>query len=172
MYKEIFDIEAGEIIINEHILNIPALRAVKEYYKDPLPALKYLRYRYDPKSPYCDEPEENKDEIILSEFPGEYTLEDPVMIGAINWLESRYITPTYRYFLDNKKLMEKIGAYGRDSEITSGRDGNFASMQRQLGTVGKTISEFKQLEKIVEQEIEELNKTVNRANRETGFGED
>jgi hypothetical protein len=93
------------------------------------------------------------------------------MIDAVEWLKERYVTPTYRYFLDNKKLMEKIGAYGRDSEITSGRDGNFASMQRQLGTVGKTISEFKQLEKIVEQEIEEMNKTKNRGAHDTGYGE-
>ena len=171
MYKEIFDIENGEVIINEHILNIPALRAVKDYYKDCLPAFKYLRYRYDPKSPYCDEPEEDKDDIVLREFPGEYTLEDSVMIDAIEWLTQRYVTPTYRYFLDNKRLLEKIGAAGRDEEITFGRDGNFAAMQRQLGTVGKTMSEFKQLEKIVDQEIEEMNKTKNRGGGESGYGE-
>lgn len=171
MYKEIFDIDNGEIVINEHILNIPTLRAVKDYYKDSLPAFRFLRYRYDPKSPFCDEPEEEKDEIVLRNFPGEYTLEDRVMIDAIDWLQERYVTPTYRYFLDNKKLMEKIGAYGRDSEITSGRDGNFASMQRQLGTVGKTMSEFKQLEKIVEQEIEEMKKNGVRGKQEPGYDE-
>jgi len=172
MYKEIFDIDNGEIVINEHILNIPVLRAVKDYYKDPLPAFRFLRYRYDPKSPFCDEPEEEKDEIVLRNFPGEYTLEDVVIIDAIQWLEERYVTPTYRYFLDNKRLMEKIGAAGRNEEITFGRDGNFAAMQRQLGTVGKTITEFKQLEKIVEMEIEEMSKSKNRGTQETGFGED
>lgn len=172
MYKEIFDIENGEIVINEHILNIPVLRAVKDYYRDPLPAFKFLRYRYDPKSPYCDEPEDDKDEIVIGEFPGEYTLEDKVMIAAIEWLTKRYITPSFRYFLDTKRLMEKVGAYGRDAAITSGRDGNFASMQRQLGTVGKTISEFKQLEKVIEQEIEEMSKSKNRAGYESGYGED
>lgn len=172
MYKEIFDIENGEIIINEHILNIPVLRAVKEFYKDPMPAFRFLRYRYDPKSPYCDEPESEKDELVLREFPGEYTLEDQVMIEAIDWLEKRFITPTYRYFLDNKRLMEKIGSVGRTEEVTFGRDGNFAGMQRQLQTVGKTINEFKQLEKVVELEIEEMSKTRNRGGHETGFGEE
>lgn len=171
MYKEIFDIENGEVIINEHILNIPVLRAIKDYYKNPLPAFKYLRYRYDPKSPYCDEPESDKDEIVLREFPGEYTLEDQVMIDAIDWLIARFVTPTYRYFLDNKRLMEKIGEAGRNEEITFGRDGNFAAMQRQLGTVGKTITEFKQLEKVVEQELEEMNKSKNRGDHESGYGE-
>lgn len=168
MYKEIFDIENGELVINEHILGIPVLRAVKDGYVDPMPALKFLRHRFDPKGPYADEPEELKDEILLGEFPGDYTLEDTVMINAIRWFEER-ITPTYRYFLDNKRLMEKIGAYGREQEITSGRDGNFASMQRQLSTVGKTISEFKQLEKIVEQEIEDAKKSKNRGSSESAY---
>lgn len=171
MYKEIFDIENGEIVINEHILNIPVLRAVKDGYKDPMPALKFLRYRFDPKGAYCDEPEHEKDEIILREYPGEYTLEDPVMRNAIAWFESK-ITPTYRYYLDNKRLMEKLGAYGRDEEITSGRDGNFAAMQRQMQTSGKTILEFKQLEKVVEQELEEMSKVKIRGGHAAGYDED
>ena len=171
MYKEIFDIENGEIIINEHILNIPVLRAVKDGYKDPMPALKFLRYRFDPKSAYCDEPEEEKDEILLREYPGEYTLEDPVMIDAVKWFEAK-ITPTYRYYLDNKILMEKLGAYGRGAVIRADRDGNLSALQRQMGTVGKNIREFKELEKIVDQEIEEMSQSKNRAGYQTGHGED
>lgn len=171
MYKEIFNIENGEVIINEHILNIPVLKAVKDFYKDPMPAFRYLRYRYDPKSPYCDEPEDLKDELVMRDFPGEYTLEDLVMINAIEWLNERYITPVYRYFLDNKRLMEKIGAAGRDEGITFGRDGNFAAMQRQLQTVGKTIIEFRQLEKVVEQELEEMSKSKNIGSKKSGFDE-
>lgn len=172
MYKEIFDIHNESIVINEHILNIPVLRAIKDFYTDPMPAFKFLRYRYDPKSPYCDEIEEQKDEILLREYPGEYTLEDPVMLAAVSWIQERYVTPTYRYYLDCKILMEKLGKYGRDTPIESSRDGNLSALQRQMSTVGKTITEFKQLEKVVEQEIEELSKSKNRGQYQTGFGED
>lgn len=168
MYKEFFDIENGEIIINEHILNIPTLRAVKDFYLDPLPAFRFLRYRFDPKGPYCDEPEEEKDEILLKEFPGEYTLEHKVMIEAIEWFQNK-ITPTYRYYLDNKILMEKLGAYGRTKVITEGRDGNYSAMQAQLKNSGKTILEFKQLEKVVEQELEDMKKTKNWGDREGSY---
>lgn len=171
MYKEIFNVENGEVIINEHILNIPVFKAVKEFYKDFMPAFRYLRYRYDPKSPYCDEPEEDKDGLVMKDFPGEYSLEDRVMIDAIEWLNARYITPSYRYFLDTKMLMEKMGAYGRVSAIKSDRDGNLAALQRQLSTAGKTIQEFKNLEKIVEAEIEEMNKPKNRGTQESGYDE-
>lgn len=170
MYKEFFDIQDGELVINEHILGIPTLRAVKDAYKDPMPALKFLRHRFDPKGPYADEPEDEKDEILLKEFPGEYTLEDSVMIKAITWFESK-ITPTYRYYLDNKILMEKLGAYGRDKVITEGRDGNYSAMQSQLKNSGKTILEFKQLEKVVEQELEEMKKSKNWGDRDSSYDE-
>jgi hypothetical protein len=171
MFKEFFDMEGGEVVINEHILNIPALRAVKETYKDPMPALKFLRYRYDPRSPYCDEPEENKDEIVLQEFPGEYTLEDEVMITAIEWLQARYMTSLYRFYLNNKRLLEKMGEYAATAEIVPGRDGNMSALQRQLMTVGKTTMEFRQLEKAVDQEIEEMNKTRNRGGVASSYDE-
>lgn len=170
MYKDIFDIQDGELVINEHILSIPVLRAVKDTYKDPFPALKFLRYRFDPKSPYCDEPEAEKNEIILKEYPGEYTLEDEVMIDAIEWFDSK-ITPTYRYYLDSKILMEKLGKAARDSGVTFGRDGNYAGMQSQLKYVGQTILQFKQLEKVVEQELEELSRSKNRGTQESGYDE-
>jgi len=171
MYKEIFDIEEGQVIINEHILSIPTLRTVHDAYKDPMPALKFLRYRYDPKSPYCDAPEEEKDEICLNEFPGEYTLEDPAMVDAIKWLIDRYVTPTYRYYLDCKILLEKMGAYGRDMPVTAGRDGNLSALQTQTRNMGKSILEFKQLEKVVMQELEDMNKAKNRGGTESAYDE-
>lgn len=171
MYKEFFDIENGELIINEHILAIPCLRAVKDRYEDPMPALKFLRYRFDPKGPYADEEELEKNDILLEEFPGEYTLEDPEMITAIEWFESR-ITPTYRYYLDCKILMEKLGKYGRNAVVDSSRDGNLAALQRQMGGVGKTIREFRELEKVVEQELEEMKKSKNRGSVESSYEED
>lgn len=170
MYKNVFDIQDGELVINEHILAIPVLRRVKDAYKDPFPALKFLRYRFDPRGPYCDVPEEEKDEILLKEFPGEYTLEDQEMLEAIEWFESK-ITPTYRYYLDNKVLLEKLGKYARNATISSDRDGNLAALQRQAQTAGKTILEFKQLEKVVEQELEELGKSKNRGSQESGYDE-
>jgi hypothetical protein len=170
LYGNVFLIENGEVIINEHILNIGVLRAVKEFYKDPLPAFKFLRYKYDPESPFFSVPEEEKDQVLMDEFPGEYTLEDEVMNAAVEWIESR-ITPKQRYLLDCKRLLERIGQYGRVTEIDSGRDGNISAFLTQVRTMGKTVAEFAQVEKIVEMELEEI-KSRNRGNTSTGFRED
>jgi len=155
MIPKIFDIENGQVIINHNCLSIPELKAIHDFYEDPIPAFNFLHYKYDVESPYSNMPEDDKEDVLINDFPGDYTLEDEVMIEAMKKLEELYITPTYRYYLDNKILMEKLGVFARTANVTTGRDGNIAALQSQVKSVGKTILEFKQLEKIAMQEIEE-----------------
>ena len=160
MIPEIFDIVNGQVVINENILLIPQLKAVHDKYNNPIPALSFLHYKYNPKGPYCNVPEADKDDILIMDFPGEYTLEDKEMIKAMEKLASFTMSPTYRYYLDNKILLEKMGKFGRNATVTSGRDGNASVLNSQLSKVGKTISEFKQLEKVVQQELDEHKSRV------------
>ena len=155
MIPEIFDIANGKVVINENVLLIPELKAVHDEYPDPIPALSFLHYRYHPKGPYCNVPEDDKEDILIMDFPGEYTLEDPAMIAAMEKMASFMISPTYRYYLDSKILLEKLGAFGRTATVTAGRDGNASVLNAQVRSVGKTMTEFKQLEKIVQQELDE-----------------
>lgn len=160
MIPEILDIENGKVVINANVLLIPELKAVHDAYSDPIPALSFLRFRYHPEGPYCNTPEAEKEDIVLMDFPGEYTLEDEVMVKAMEKMEKFMISPTYRYYLDQKLLLEKLGKFAREAPITSGRDGNVNAMISQIKSVGKTISEFKQLEKIVQQELNEHKSKV------------
>lgn len=160
MIPEIFEVEGGVVKVNANVLLIPELKAVHDEYKDPIPALSFLHYRYYPKGTYCNVPEADKEDILIMDFPGEYTLEDPVMIAAMAKMESLIMSPTYRYYLDSKILLEKLGAFARGAVITSGRDGNASVLNSQIKSVGKTMAEFKQLEKIAQQEIEEHKSRV------------
>jgi len=160
MIPEIFDITNGKVVVNENVLLIPQFKAIIEEYKDPIPALSFLHYMYHPKGPYCNTPAEDKEGILLLDFPGEYTLEDPVMIAAIAKMDEFIISPTYRYYLDNKLLLEKLGKFARTAPITSGRDGNINAMLSQIKSTGKTITEFKMLEKTVQQELDEHKSRV------------
>jgi len=155
MIPDIFDIENEKVVINTNCLLIPELKAVYDFYKDPIPAFSFLHYKFSPKGPYCNTPEEDKDEVLMQDFPGEYTLEDDVMIEAMTKINSLLVTPTYQYYLDNKFLLEKLGTFARTTSITAGRDGNLTALNAQIKSVGKTINEFKQLEKVVLQELAE-----------------
>lgn len=160
MQFDLFDIDNGNVVINHNCLSIPELKAVHDYYKDPIPAFNFLHFLFYPKSPYTNAPEDEKMDIVLADFPGEYTTEDDVIIEAMQKIASFYHSPTYQYYLDNKQLLEKLGKFARTAPITTGRDGNFNALQGQIKSVGKTILEFKQLEKTVLQELEEAKGSV------------
>ena len=160
MIIKMFDIVQGNVVINHNCLSIPEFKAIHDEYEDPIPAFNYLHFLFDIDSPYINMPDMEKEETLLIDFPGDYTLEDPVMIAAIAKLEELYITPTYRYYLDNKILMEKLGKFARTATVSTGRDGNIGALQSQVKSVGKTMTEFKQLEKFA---MDEINEQKNRA---------
>lgn len=159
MLPKLFDIENGQLIINEHILGIPELKAVYDEYEDPKPALLFLRHLCDPYGPYNQIEEDIKEEAIYTDFPGEYSVEDEVMIIARKKLESFYMSPTYRYYLNNKKLLETLGSFGAVAQVETGRDGNYVALQNQAKNSGDVMMQFKKLEKMAE---EELQKTRTR----------
>ena len=168
MIPDIFDIENGHLVINTNCLLLPELKAIHDKYKDPIPAFSFLHYLYYPKGPYCNVPEEDKEEILLQDFPGEYSLEDPEMINAMNKFDLLCISPSYRYYLDTKCLMEKLAKYGRDNPITTGRDGNQSAMNMQVKNAGKTFIDFIAFEKLVQEEIDEYKSRV-RGNKNLGY---
>lgn len=150
-----FDIAGGTVIINHNCLSIPELKAIMDKYEDPIPVFNFLHFYFDLESPYANYAEKERQDLVMNDFPGDYTLEDDEVLAAMKKLEEMYITPTYRYYLDNKILMEKLGAFARNESITAGKDGNLSALSMQLGRVGKTILEFKQLEKVVKDELKE-----------------
>lgn len=167
MIPKIFDIELGKVTINENCLLIPEFKAVYDYYKDGIPAFSYLHYYFTLDGPYANIPEDEKQELLLSDFPGEYSLEDDVMIDAIKKMKLFFTTPTYRYYLDQKYLLEKLGNFARTASITTGKDGNITALQSQLRSTTKTINEFRTLESLVQKELNSSRKT--RGNKKLAY---
>jgi len=148
----IFDIVNKRVIYSPEILLIPELKAVVDEYEDPIPALSYLNFLLNPESPYLKYPEDEKEEFLYKEYPGEYHPQDLVIISAKEKLEEMWLSPTMRYFKQVKKALEKLGFYLENTEITEGRDGNLAQYRQAIKDAGSTIQQFKQLEKAVEEE--------------------
>lgn len=158
MIPQIFDIVSGNVVINENCLLIPEFKAVVKAYKDPLPAFTFLHYLHSPDGPYCNIPEDDKEDVVSMDFPGEYSLEDEVMIVAMAKMKSFFTTPTYRYYQDQKYLLEKLGKFARTTPITAGKDGNINAFSAQIRSTTKTINEFKALESIVLKELSNARK--------------
>jgi hypothetical protein len=168
MIPDIFDIENGRVVLTPVCFLMPELKAITEAYTDPIPAFSYLNFKFAVKGPYANTPEADLDEVLLTDYPGEYTLEDDVMIKAVEKLTELYITTTIQYYRDNKGLLEKLGEYARLTPVTSGRDGNISALMAQVKSVGKTITEFKILEKTVLEELADAKGRV-RGNKTLAY---
>ena len=148
MALKIFDIHENQVVINEHCLLIPELRAVYETYEDAIPVFSYLYFMTDPSSPYSNLPEDAREDIVLEDYPGDYTTEDPVVRAALAKLNSLYETPTRRVFIAAKKNLESLANYLSTTEVVDGKDGNLGEVFRIQTGLPKIVSGFKDLERI------------------------
>lgn len=145
---DIFEIRDGKVVINENVLLIPRLKAVHEAYEDNIQALSYCHFMTHPASPYRNDDEEFQSELIYKEFPGTYKPVDKVICQAIEWLEARNLTTTRKFYIANKKLVEKLSAYAETVILDDSKDtGNIAHAMRLIEKCGKIIDEFRKLEK-------------------------
>lgn len=151
---KIFDIENEKVIINQNCLLIPELKAVYDFYEDPIPAFSFLYYMTEPKSAYNNLPEDERENSILYDYPGDYTLEDEVIINALVKLEKLNLTPTLALLKGGKIGLEKLTRYLMTQEILAGRDGNMAAYISSLKSIAQINKEYKQLEKQAEEEIQ------------------
>lgn len=150
---KLFDIQNDRVVISPNVLLVPEFKTLINTYSDPIPALSYIYFLCDPNSPYCDVPEKDKQQIISDDVGGDFGLEDDEIEAAVKKAELLYTTPTRRFFLNAKKGLETLGEYIGSTEISEGRDGNFASYQTAMSRVGKIIQEFKILEKEYNEEV-------------------
>lgn len=172
MIPKIFDIENNNLVINENVLSIPELRAVYEAYDDQktiYAALNYVRNMCDPYGAYNQLSEEEKEESVFHDFKGDYSPEDEVIIAAIEKLKKLYMSPTYKYYLDQKELLYRLGEYARTASVDdSKKEGNLTDLLNMIKSVGKTITEFAILEKQAEKELQKMKI---RGNRKVAYDE-
>jgi hypothetical protein len=164
---EIFEINNDEVVITTNCLLIPEFKKVVEAYKkNPIAPLSYINFMTNPKSPYSNLPENEKLEVVARDVGGDFTLDDPIILDAIEKAESLFMSPTRRFYFDAKIGLEKMGTYLRDGSIVTGRDGNDTTYLSMLKSVGKITAEFKILEKEYFEEVSHL-----RGDQEASYDE-
>jgi hypothetical protein len=166
MIVNIFDIHGGKIVINPNCLLIPELKTINESYQDPIPAFCYIHYMTHPKSPYANLEELEKEQLILEDYPGDYTPEEEIIHLATTKLRKLYETPTMRLLRNAKIGLENLSSYIGTAKISEGRDGNITPFQMTLSKIGKIAQEFRMLEKQVDDELGSI-----RGNADTGYDE-
>lgn len=132
----LFDIQNSKMTPTKHCYSIGSLkRIMDEYPKDYLSIYAYLFYMSclnDEENPFANVPEVDKEDMILKEVGGDFSIDDEPIFSALESCKKLYSTPTYELYLSAKRGVEKISKYIRDTPIVDGRDGNTASYLKYL----------------------------------------
>lgn len=166
MTIKIFDIDSGRVVINENCLLIPELKKIVDKYKDPIPALCFVHFFCDPKGPYANLSEKERESLLLADYDGEYTLEDKEITEALKTIKRKYKTPTMGLLENSRRGLDTLSDYLATAKITEGRDGNLAAFTAALARMGKIAQEYRALEKLVDEELGNI-----RGDAETGYDE-
>jgi len=155
----LFDIENGKIIPSIHVHTIKFLKdIIDKYPKDYLKIYQYLFYICCPNptiNPYFNLPEEDKEQVILSDIEAEFSIEDPMIITAIERCHQLYETPTYRSAIAAKIMLDKINKYLRETNINgNSKDGNGAFILRAM----KDLTDMRMTYKSAYKDLEEEQK--------------
>jgi len=153
MNIKIFDINEGKITINENCLLIPELKEIVDTYEDPIPPLCFIHYMTDPLGPYGNLNPMDREQTLLEDYPGDYTVDDDPLCKALDKLSKLYETPTRKLLRQAKVGLNTLGNYLERAIITDGKDSNSVSFQSALKSIGKISQEFRALEQEVEEEL-------------------
>ena len=130
----LFDIQNGQVVPSEHCYTLSSLkRIMDEYGEEAVKVYAYLFYMTCPNpdlNPFFDMPEQDKEELILTEVDGDFSGEDESVIVALKVCQKMYETPTYRAYNGIKIALDNMATFMATEKPTSGRDGSATALLR------------------------------------------
>lgn len=169
MAIKLFDIENGKVKATEHCYTIQAFkRIIDEYPKDYTKVFAYFHYMSslnDEDNPFANTPESDKEDMILKEVGGKFSVEDEAIFKGLEVAKKMYETPTYIAYLSIKTMLENLGKYMRTTSITDGRDGNIMSLLRTAKDYDEICRSFESRFKAFKDE----NSTTSRGGQAMGY---
>ena len=155
----LFDIQNGKVVPSEHCYTLKFLKDIMDEYneEEAVKVYSYLFYMTCPNpelNPFFDVPEQDKEELILREIDGEFSVEDDVVIAAKKMCEKLYQTPTYRAYQGIKIALDNMATFMATEKPTSGRDGSATALLRIAERFDMVRQSFKGVYKDLQEEQE------------------
>jgi len=144
MTIKLFDIQNGKVIPTEHCYTLKTLQVLMDEFPDDyMKIYEYLFYMTCPNpdlNPFFHLVESDKEDIIMNEINGDFSLEEPLILVALDFCRKMYETPTSRAYEGIKIALDNIARYMRNTQITDGRDGNIG----QIRAMAKDFDDIRQ----------------------------
>ena len=149
----LFEVQNKTIIPTEHCYAIEWLKVIMDKYPDNyMKVYSYLFYMKcpGPDNPYFNLPEEEMEETIIEAVGVDFSIEDDIIVDALEKMEKLYETPSMRAFQGLKRAMDNIALYMGNTKITDGKDGNIG----QIRAMAKDFDNIRQSYKGVLKDLE------------------
>lgn len=127
----LFDLENGAIVASEHCYILKPLKDIMDNYEDHLKIYQYIFYMTCPNpdlNPFFNVDDLHKEQMIIESIDADFSLDDDMIIDAVQFCKKLYETPTYRAYMGIKTMLDRLGDYMSTTTITHGRDGNINSL--------------------------------------------
>lgn len=129
---KLFDLQNGKIMPTEHCYTLGFLKDIMDTYpEDHILVYEYLFYMTCPNpdaNPYFNMPEDDKEEIILQDIRATFSVEDDLVITALNKCKQMYESPTVRAYRGISSMLDRLAIYMEKTPISHGRDGNITAL--------------------------------------------
>ena len=143
----LLDIQNGKVIPTEHCYTLKFLKDIMDSYPDEyLQIYAYLFYMTcsNPDiNPFFDIAETDKEELILKEINADFSVEDELIIHALNMCVKLYQTPTYRAYKGIKIFLDNMATSMATETLTFGRDGSSPALLRMAEKYDAVRQSFK-----------------------------
>lgn len=156
MMLQLFDVQGKKVVPSANTYMIPELHALIKNFPDEY--LKVLAYVFfttcpDGSNPYVNMDETLKEEVIIADLkPFNFYLEDMSIEVAKDKCRKLYETPVLRTFMGAKKMLDKIGKFLDEEEVTTGKDGNATEIRGMMKELTQYWESYNKLENVLKEE--------------------
>lgn len=164
----LFELDNRIIKPTEHCYSITWLKAIMDEYPDDyITIYAYIFYMSCPseENPYFNRPIKEREELILRDLKHDIDTESESIIYAVEKATELYETPTVRAYIGIVTLLDNMTDYIKETEITTGKDGNFTSLIR----IAEKFDSIRQSYKGVAKDLQEEQEQRARGNENLGY---
>lgn len=156
MMIRLFDIQDKRVVPAESCHLVPELKAIMVHFPDEY--LKIYQYIFGMTCPdgtnwYVNLDETLKENVIKADImPYNFYIEDMLIEKALDKCRKLYETPTLRSWMGAKKMLDRIGKYLDENEITDGKDSNGLLIDRYMSKLGDYHDTYKKMDNELKKE--------------------
>lgn len=149
MQISLFEIVNDVVIPADTVYVIPWLKAVRENYPESyLKVYGYLFFMscWDGRNAYINRPEEEREQAIIEAMEIDFSLDDPIIIIALEKCRQLYETPGVRAFKTIKNKIDDICSFLDDNKTISGKNGNAQDVKMFMKELPGFIEDYDKLD--------------------------